>query len=258
MRAPWTRQQLLVAFWLYCRLPFGRLHYRNPQIVELAKAIDRTPSALAMKLVNIASLDPAITNTGRSGLSAASAKDREMWAEMQQDWEKFAVEANRAVEAVQSDHASDLQPQTQASQEPTLQGDLGEERLTTTHARIGQSFFRDALLSAYRGRCCITGLAIPELLIASHIVPWRTDRANRVNPRNGLLLSALHDRAFDSGLITIAEDMTVRVGSELANETDGFLAETIGAYAGRRIELAEKFQPEREFLEYHRQEIFRG
>ena len=176
---------------------------------------------------------------------------------MQQDWGAFAVKTNRAVEAVQSDHTGDLQPQTQASQEPTLQGDLGEERLTTTRARIGQSFFRDALLSAYRGRCCITGLAIPELLIASHIVPWRTDRANRVNPRNGLL-SALHDRAFDSGLITIAEDMTVRVGSSLADETDGFFAETIGAYEGRRIELAEKFQPKREFLDYHRQEVFRG
>ena len=140
VRAPWTRQQLLVAFWLYCRLPFGRLHYRNPQIVELAKAIDRTPSALAMKLVNIASLDPAITNTGRSGLSAASAKDREMWAEMQQDWEKFAVEANRAVEAVQSDHASDLQPQTQASQEPTLQGRSGR-RAAHDHPRAHRPEF---------------------------------------------------------------------------------------------------------------------
>ena len=245
--APWTRQQLLVAFWLYCRLPFGRLHYRNPQIVEFAEAIGRTPSALAMKLVNIASLDPAITTTGRRGLNAASAKDREMWAEMQQNWEAFAIETNGAVEAVQPN-----QP------EPTFPTDLGGERLTTTRARIGQTFFRDALLSAYRGRCCITGLATPELLIASHIVPWRTDQANRVNPRNGLLLSALHDKAFDSGLITIADDMTVRVGSGLANESDSFFAEAVGAYDGRPIELAEKFQPEREFLEYHREEVFRG
>lgn len=170
-----------------------------------------------------------------------------MWAEMQQDWEAFAVETNRAIEAIQP-----KQPPS------TWRTDLGGERLTTIRARIGQSFFRDALLSAYRGRCCITGLATPELLVASHIVPWRTDRANRVNPRNGLLLSALHDRAFDSGLITIAQDMTVRVGSSLAKETDRFLAETIGAYNGRHIEQAEKFQPEPEFLEYHRQEVFQG
>ena len=245
--APWTRQQLLVAFWLYCRLPFGRLDRRNPQVVEFAAAIGRTPSALAMKLVNIASLDPAITTTGRRGLSAASANDREMWAEMQENWGAFAVEMSRAVEDVQPN-----QP------EPTLQTDLGGEQLTTIPVRIGQRFFRDALLSAYRGRCCITGLATPELLIASHIVPWHEDRANRVNPRNGLLLSALHDKAFDRGLITVAEDMTVRVGSGLADEGDSFFAEAIGAYDGRPIELAEKFQPEREFLDYHREEVFRG
>ena len=252
-RAPWTREQSLVAFWLYCRLSFGDQNRRHPQVIEFAQAIGRTPGALAMKLGNIKSLDSAAA-TG--GLENTSIQDRKMWAEMQQDWEAFAVETNRAVEAVQPNRTSDLQPQHVP--EPTLQSDLGRERLTTTRARIGQTFFRDALLSAYRGRCCITGLAIPELLIASHIVPWRTDHANRVNPRNGLLLSALHDRAFDSGLITIAEDMTVCVGSDLADEADGFFAETIGAYDGRRIELAEKFQPEQEFLEYHREAVFRG
>ena len=49
-RRVWTRQELLVAFALYCRLPFGRLHSRNPEIVQFAEAIGRTPSALAMKL----------------------------------------------------------------------------------------------------------------------------------------------------------------------------------------------------------------
>ena len=73
---PWTRDQLLVAFALYCRLPFGRLHARNPDIIEFANAIGRTPGALAMKLTNIASLDPAITSTGRRGLKGASTADR--------------------------------------------------------------------------------------------------------------------------------------------------------------------------------------
>ena len=170
-----------------------------------------------------------------------------MWAEMQQDWEAFAVETRRAVESVQSGRTKVI-----------LRAGLGGERLATIRVRIGQTFFRDALLSAYRGRCCITGLATSDLLIASHIVPWREDRANRVNPRNGLLLSALHDRAFDRGLITIAEDMTVHVWSGLANETGRFLAETIGAFHGCPIEQAEKFQPEPEFLDYHRQRVFRG
>ena len=92
----WTRPQLLVAFALYCRTSFGRLHARNPEIIRIANAIDRTPGALAMKLVNIASLDPEITATKRRGLVNASASDRAMWDEMQEDWERFAVESDRA------------------------------------------------------------------------------------------------------------------------------------------------------------------
>ena len=67
----WTKEQLKLAFHLYCQLPFGKLHQRNPEIIKLANMIGRTPSAVAMKLVNFASLDPAITGTGRSGLGNA-------------------------------------------------------------------------------------------------------------------------------------------------------------------------------------------
>ena len=78
-RIPWTRQQLLVAISLYCRLPYGRMHHGNPEIIRYATAIGRTPSALAMKLVNIAGIDPVITSSGRRGLTNASRADREMW-----------------------------------------------------------------------------------------------------------------------------------------------------------------------------------
>ncbi|MCG3171790.1 MAG: hypothetical protein CALGDGBN_03488 [Pseudomonadales bacterium] len=54
--AKWSREQLKLAFHLYCQLPFGRLHSGNPEIIELAAVIGRTPGALAMKLVNFASL----------------------------------------------------------------------------------------------------------------------------------------------------------------------------------------------------------
>lgn len=52
-----------------------------------------------------------------------------------------------------------------------------------------------------------------ELLIASHIIPWGKDEKNRLNPMNGLLLNALHDKAFENGLITIAEDYTIKISS---------------------------------------------
>ena len=68
--------------------------------------------------------------------------------------------------------------------------------------RVGQDFFRRAVLANYEETCCITGIADPRLLTASHIKPWGKDSDNRHNPANGLLLSATLDRAFDRGLIS--------------------------------------------------------
>ena len=252
-RLSWTRQELLVAFALYCRLPFGRLHNRNPVIIRFSEAIGRSPSALAMKLANIASIDPAITSTGRAGLRSASSNDRAMWNEMQDDWEKFAIESEQALSEVQARAGLDIE-----TSQHDISERVGGDRITQTTTRIGQNFFRSAVLSAYNGRCCITGLSLPALLIASHIVPWRDDHANRVNPRNGLLLSALHDKAFDSGFITIRDDMTVQVSRQHRVNNDPFLSESIGYYDGRPISLPEKFAPGRDFLSYHREHIFQN
>ena len=254
VRTNWTRQQLLVAFALYCRMPFGKISARHPDIIRVAAAIGRTPAALSMKMGNIASLDPAITSTGRRGLSQAAASDRAMWEEMNSDWERFAVECEQALLA-----ADALSASSDGSVIPDYDDlPIGANRVITATTRIGQQFFRSAVLSAYNGQCCITGLAIPQLLIASHIVPWRHDAANRTNPQNGLLLSALHDRAFDAGLLTINDDMTVRVSSKQTALAGEFFATAIGYYDGRPIALPEKFAPHQDFLSYHREHIFKG
>ena len=252
-RSNWTRQQLLVAFALYCRMPFGKISSRHPDIIRVATDIGRTPSALSMKMGNIASLDPAITSTGRKGLRAASANDRAMWEEMNSDWERFAVECQQALMAIEAipEPADDRLPDYDDLP-------VGEDRIVQATTRMGQRFFRAAVLSAYNEQCCITGLAIPKLLIASHIVPWRHDIANRTNPQNGLLLSALHDRAFDAGLLTINDDMTVRVSHKYTASVGEFFSAAIGFYDGRPISLPEKFAPDQEFLAYHRERIFDG
>ena len=207
-RKKWTRQELLIAFGLYCRMPFGKLHKQNPEIIRIAGLIGRTPSALAMKLTNIASLDPEIIATGRKGLPGASAADRAMWQEMKSEWENFALDSAGAIHSImQGSEADDSEDESSSE----YQDYSSTDRIGQTKTRIGQNFFRKAVLSAYNYRCCITGLSIPKLLVASHIVPWHIDSANRLNPRNGLALSVLHDKAFDLGMITINEDMTVRV-----------------------------------------------
>ena len=76
--------------------------------------------------------------------------------------------------------------------------------------RIGQDLFRAALMTRWNSRCPLTGITDPALLRASHIIPWaacETD-AERLNPDNGLLLSALWDAAFDKGLVSFNDEGT--------------------------------------------------
>ncbi len=250
-RNVWTRQQLLVAFSLYCQIPFGKLHHRNPEIIKYAELIARTPSALAMKLSNIASLDPVITSSGRRGLEGASLADKNMWEEMQNNWGDFIEESVKEMQRITKSGERN-------SQEDELETTdfRGTNKTVETKVRVGQSFFRKAVLSAYNNKCCISGLTIPKLLVASHIVPWRIDESNRLNPKNGLLLSMLHDKAFDLGLITVNEDMTVRVSRKEPTSKDSFYEASIKSYEGQQIALPEKFHPHSEFLEYHREYIF--
>jgi hypothetical protein len=186
------------------------MHSRNPDIIKVAELLGRTPAALAMKLTNIASLDPAITSTGRKGLEGASTTDKAMWEEMQANWGHFAVEMQKANHALGVGGDLDIVVD-EAELSDETQDYTGRNKTVQATTRIGQEFFRRTVLSAYDYRCCITGLAVPRLLVASHIVPWCLDEENRLNPRNGLCLSMLHDKAFDVGIITIAEDMTVMV-----------------------------------------------
>ncbi len=251
----WTREQLKLAFNLYCQLPFGKLHSRNAEIIELASLIARTPSAVAMKLVNFASLDPAITSTGRSGLGNASSLDREVWEEFHADWERLAVECallNEQLRAGRAEPVSDTEPDESSE----LNDFSGESRQALTEQRIKQSFFRRAVLASYRGRCCMSGLSDSRLLVASHIVPWSKDKANRLNPSNGLCLSALHDKAFDKGLITLTDDFRIVVSEELKCSDDVFIRAVILPLKGRSIDAPERFKPQVEFIAWHRNKLF--
>lgn len=252
----WTKEELKLAFHLYCQLPFGKLHSRNPEIVELASMISRTPSAVAMKLVNLASLDPAITRTGRSGLGNASALDREVWNEFHADWEGLALECQSMRETLGTGTCSEL-PQESGLTNIFESADYSAEtRRVVTEQRIKQSFFRRAVLSSYRGRCCMSGLSESRLLIASHIVPWGKDKANRLNPSNGLCLSAIHDRAFDQGLITLSDDCRIVLSKALSENHDDFVAQVLIPLGGRQIEVPERFAPNPAFLAHHRSEVF--
>jgi putative restriction endonuclease len=243
-RENWSREEHILAFNLYSDIPFGTIHTGNPKIVELAHLIGRSVGAVSLKLANFSRLDPFLQQRGIKGLSHGAKGEEEVWNEFAKNPEALAYESQRllaerqgkTVEEIAQIETDDLPP-------------AGKERDAIVRVRVNQSFFRRRVLSAYGFRCCITGLSIRPLLIASHIVPWSVDLDNRLNPRNGLCLNALHDRAFDSGLMWIEKGFIVRMSDELRERNNA--ASWLMSFDGTRLILPDKFQPDPKFLVRH-------
>jgi len=240
-RKPWTRDELLLAINLYCKTPFGRIHIRNPDIIELAEKLGRTPGSVSYKLANFSSLDPTLD---RKGAGNVSKLDREIWAKFYGNWEAMLNESESKLAELKG-------PPEIPDELPEFEIAEGETREAIVKTRVNQGLFRKIILSSYDGKCCITGIDNVELLIASHIVPWSRDTLNRLNPMNGVCLNALHDRAFDKGLITINEDYKVVVSKRINHKL-------LRKYDQTPISLPDRFHPDQNFLKFHRNEIFRG
>ena len=138
----------------------------------------------------------------------------------------------------------------------------GEDRVSQTKTRKGQDYFRRMILANYGGRCALTGIDIPQLLLASHIIPWadKSHKQDRLNPENGICLSALYDKAFDNGLITISpDDYRVVLSSALREyETQEYYDKHFGSIDGKKIAMPQEHRPNRDFLAYHRDKVFVG
>ena len=204
-------------------------------IVKLANALGRSTSSVSMKLCNFASLDPDIVNSGRKGLSNASKLDKQVWEEYHNDWDRSIWKS----EELRKKYNIDLDDESDYS---------AENREITSKARIGQQIFRKMILANY-GKCAICGIEHNTLLIASHILPWADHPHDRLNPRNGICLCALHDKAFDGKLLNINSDYTIGLSEGLyqfdhSNWFDSFF----GRYIDKQILLPDKFYPDREFL----------
>lgn len=247
----WIREQTIIAFNLYCKIPFQKASSTNPDIVRVAKIIGRSPNSVKMKIGNFGSFDPELKKKGIVGLANASVLDKEIWDEFNGDWEKLAFESERLIAEF-----------SKKNLEQIIDIDLanlpdGKDRERVVKTRINQNFFRQTILSAYNETCCVTGLNVGELLIASHIVPWSKKKEARMNPRNGLCLNTLHDKAFDRGLMTVNFDFVIKVSSQIKTLENKAVKEFLIKYDGQKIYTPERFVPEKKFLQYHNEHIFR-
>jgi len=132
----------------------------------------------------------------------------------------------------------------------------GRDQISKTKVRIGQAYYRKMIVSIYGGKCCITGLDVPKLLRASHIIAWADDKENRMNPSNGLCLSGTYDLAFDQHLISFDENYRMVVGKEIREHfTNAVARDYFEKFAGKKITLPSKFLPGQDFLQKHRESL---
>ena len=166
----WTREQTIVAFNIYCKIPFKSSSSRHPEIIKYAKIIGRSPAALNMKIGNFGRLDPQLKQRGITGLSHGSKLEQEIWDEFHGDWEKLIYQSELLIAKFENKNIENS-PDLGLDDLPQ-----GKEREKVVKTRVNQNFFRNAILSSYDHKCCITSLTVPELLIASHIVPWSENK----------------------------------------------------------------------------------
>jgi hypothetical protein len=262
----WTHEHFLIALNLYCKLPFGKFDRKNRLVIEVASKMGRSPSSLAMKLSNFASLDPVQRARGIKGLSGATEQD-------QREWNEFhTLLESRGPESEQLLH--DLFTNDDDTEVDFLQRDRMRlersgksfpptgptEATANIKVRRGQQFFRQTILNAYGVRCCISGINVPRLLVASHIKPWRDFPKERLDPRNGLCLSSLHDAAFDAGLITLDKKRCLVLSTQLKDYfPQPALEQSFLPFEAQQIKLPDKIaEPSQAFLQHHRREIFKS
>ncbi len=250
----WNREETILAFDLYYKTPFGRISSGNPDIIKLAELLHRSAGSVALKMQNLAHFDPELQKRNIVAMSHGSKLDGLVFEEFSNNWLELAYQAQVIRAGLQQKEIGEIVDLGDIESIP-----LGEDRIREQKIRVGQYFFRTAVLNSYNNKCCITGLDQKELLIASHIKPWAVsdEKTERTNPWNGLCLNALHDKAFDKGFITIDKDYRVVISnvlrkSRMDEETKAWFM----GYEGCQIKTSAKFKPGKEFIEYHNDVVF--
>ncbi|WP_416866903.1 MAG: HNH endonuclease [Imperialibacter sp.] len=248
----WTREELIVALNLYLKLPFGKLHTGTPEIVALAQLIGRSVNSVAIRLNNFAHVDPFHQERGIKGLSGGIKQVQPIWNEFINNQEELLFESERILAEKES-------LSLEKKFEKLLSGTehlKGETKIREVKTRVNQTAFRQMVLANYDFRCAMTGIDIPTLLVASHIIPWAQNEQERLNPENGICLSPLYDRAFDQGLLGIDGNYKIILSKGLRDYVKkAFYQLHFGQLEGASLQMPRKYWPRKEFLEWHAQNI---
>lgn len=221
----------------------------------MARLIGRTPSSVAMRLVNYASLDPMLQARGVSGLTGGAEKCKSYWNEFSNNREALIFECERILASYEG---TSLERKYQNVLSDIPSNLIGQSRERLVQVRVNQSVFRQIVLANYDYKCALSGIDIPELLVASHVIPWASNTEERMNPKNGICLSSLYDAAFDKGLISFSNHYQVLFSHRLKeNVGKDYYSRYFEPISERTLTTRGlKYPVAPEFLEWHRDCVF--
>jgi putative restriction endonuclease len=249
----WSREELILAFNLYLKTPFGKMHSTNKEVIHLAHLIGRTPNSVALRLVNFASVDPVLKARGIKGMDGGKKVVKPIWDEFFNNQEELIFLSERIL--------AEKENQTIETKFDDLLFDIkdlkGDTKIREVKTRINQNVFRHIVMANYSGKCAISGIDLPELLFASHIVPWAKNEQERLNPENGICLSALYDKAFDKGLIGVNEQYQILLSEKIKKRKNkDFYGQYFASLENKSLILPQKYLPRKEFIQYHLDMVF--
>lgn len=245
-RRLWAEEETLFLFRVFLTEKAGSLSSNSPRIVEIAELLNRRTSSIHRKLEDIRSNEPSYIARGRKPTNCAELV-KDVWKGLYFDYDRTRrriedayTSVNGAVAAHEELDLEEIPP--------------GLDIPVDATRREGQQLFRCIVAMNFEQRCCITGLATRDLLVASHIKPWvESGPEERTDPSNGLYLNRLHDGLFDRHLMTLDDDMCIEYADLVRRENSEEAFETFfGRYEGRRIREPSLYSVDTEFLDEHR------
>lgn len=249
----WSREEMILVFNLYFKLPYGQMDHRNQQVKELANIMGRTDNSVAMRLNNFAACDPILISRGITSLNANKSRCQPYWDEFFDNQESLVYESEKILSEYQESSIEEKYHKILHDIPTNL---IGENRIREVKTRVNQNFFRQMVLANYGGKCALTGIDLDELLVASHIVPWSKNERERLNPENGICLSSLYDKAFDCGLISFSNDYHVIFSTKLkSNVGKDYYTKYFEPIANTLLMTPNKYYPSTSFLEWHRDTV---
>lgn len=253
-RINWTREQLLIALNVYFKISYSSITGSNPHIRKIAELIGRTPDAVALKMCNFGSFDPVQQARGIKGFTNSGKLDKIIFNEFINNWDDILFESEMLLTQKQ-------QITIEEKYAPILidlKDKKGEIKIREVKTRVNQDLFRRIILSIYGNRCAISNIDISEMLVAGHIIPWSKNENERLNPENGICLSNLYDRAYEKGYIGIDFDYKILISEELKNKSkNSYYDSFFGKFNDKQINLPDRFLPNKDFLDYHLNEVFK-